>query len=67
MCSAVVEQIYRTAFGEDYPAGAHPSAFYSATTSSKTRALPSRRTANHRAGGASSRHSPKASSLPKQK
>ena len=32
MRSAVVEQIYRTAFGEDYPAGAHPSAFYSATT-----------------------------------
>ena len=30
--SAVVEQIYRTAFGEDYPADAHPSAFYSATT-----------------------------------
>ena len=32
MRSAVVEQIYRSAFGEDYPAGAHPSAFYSATT-----------------------------------
>ena len=32
MRSAVVEQIYRTAFGADYPAGAHPSAFYSATT-----------------------------------
>ena len=32
MRSAVVEQIYRTAFGQDYPAGAHPSAFYSATT-----------------------------------
>ena len=32
MRSAVVEQIYRSAFGADYPAGAHPSAFYSATT-----------------------------------
>jgi len=32
MRSAVVEQIYQAAFGEDYPAGAHPSAFYSATT-----------------------------------
>jgi len=32
MRSAVVEQIYRSAFGEDYPADAHPSAFYSATT-----------------------------------
>ena len=32
MRSAVVEQICRSAFGEDYPAGAHPSAFYSATT-----------------------------------
>lgn len=30
--SAVVEQIYQAAFGADYPAGAHPSAFYSATT-----------------------------------
>ena len=30
--SAVVEQIYRSAFGEDYAAGAQPSAFYSATT-----------------------------------
>jgi len=30
--SAVVEQIYRTAFGADYPAAAQPSAFYSATT-----------------------------------
>ena len=32
MRSAVVEQIYQAAFGADYPAGAHPSAFYSATT-----------------------------------
>ena len=32
MRSAVVDQIYRTAFGQDYPAGAQPSAFYSATT-----------------------------------
>ena len=32
MRSAVVEQIYRTAFGADYPAAADPSAFYSATT-----------------------------------
>ena len=32
MRSAVVEQIYRSAFGEDYAAGAQPSAFYSATT-----------------------------------
>lgn len=32
MRSAVVEQIYRSAFGADYPAAAHPSAFYSATT-----------------------------------
>ena len=30
--SAVVEQIYRSAFGADYPADAQPSAFYSATT-----------------------------------
>ena len=30
--STVVEQIYRSAFGADYPAGAHPSAFYSAAT-----------------------------------
>ena len=28
----MVEQIYRSAFGADYPAGAQPSAFYSATT-----------------------------------
>ncbi len=32
MRSTVVEQIYRTAFGEDYPAAAQPNAFYSATT-----------------------------------
>jgi hypothetical protein len=32
MRGAVVEQIYRSAFGADYPAAAHPSAFYSATT-----------------------------------
>ena len=32
MRSAVVEQIYRTAFGADYPAAAQPNAFYSATT-----------------------------------
>ena len=32
MRSAVVEQIYRSAFGEDYAAGAQQSAFYSATT-----------------------------------
>ena len=32
MRSGVVEQIYRSAFGEEYPADAHPSAFYSATT-----------------------------------
>ena len=32
MRSAVVEAIYRSAFGEDYPATAQPSAFYSATT-----------------------------------
>ena len=32
MRSAVVEQIYHAAFGADYPADAHPSAFYSATT-----------------------------------
>jgi SAM-dependent methyltransferase len=32
MRSAVVEQIYRSAFGADYPADAQPSAFYSATT-----------------------------------
>lgn len=31
MRNATVEQIYRTAFGADYPDGAHPSAFYSAT------------------------------------
>jgi SAM-dependent methyltransferase len=30
--SAMVEQIYRSAFGADYPAGAQPSTFYSATT-----------------------------------
>jgi ubiquinone/menaquinone biosynthesis C-methylase UbiE len=30
--SAAVEAIYRSAFGEDYPAAAQPSAFYSATT-----------------------------------
>jgi hypothetical protein len=38
MRSAVVEQIYRSAFGEDYPAGAHPSAFYSAAHSRHTTA-----------------------------
>jgi cyclopropane fatty-acyl-phospholipid synthase-like methyltransferase len=32
MRSAAVEAIYRSAFGEDYPAPARPSAFYSATT-----------------------------------
>ena len=32
MRSAAVEAIYRAAFGEDYPAPARPSAFYSATT-----------------------------------
>ena len=32
MRSAAVEQIYQAAFGQDYPASAHPSAFYSATT-----------------------------------
>jgi SAM-dependent methyltransferase len=32
MRSAAVEAIYRDAFGEDYPAAAQPSAFYSATT-----------------------------------
>jgi hypothetical protein len=31
MRSAAVEAIYRAAFGEDYPAPARPSAFYSAT------------------------------------
>jgi len=30
--SVRVEQIYQAAFGQDYPAAAHPSAFYSATT-----------------------------------
>lgn len=30
--STAVEAIYRNAFGEDYPAPAQPSAFYSATT-----------------------------------
>ncbi|MBV9095101.1 MAG: methyltransferase domain-containing protein [Streptosporangiaceae bacterium] len=32
MRNAVVEQIYQTAFGQDYPADAQPNAFYSATT-----------------------------------
>jgi SAM-dependent methyltransferase len=32
MRSAAVERIYRSAFGEDYPAPAQPNAFYSATT-----------------------------------
>ena len=32
MRSAAVEAIYRDAFGEDYPAAAQPSAFYSAAT-----------------------------------
>jgi len=32
MRSAAVEAIYRSAFGEDYPAPARPSAFYSAAT-----------------------------------
>ncbi len=32
MRSAVVERIYRAAFGDDYPAAAQPSAFYSRTT-----------------------------------
>jgi hypothetical protein len=30
--NAAVEAIYRSAFGEDYPAPAQPSAFYSAST-----------------------------------
>jgi SAM-dependent methyltransferase len=32
MRSAAVERIYRSAFGQDYPAGAQPNAFYSRTT-----------------------------------
>src|SRR5690348_3787750 len=32
MRSAAVETIYRSAFGQDYPAAAQPNAFYSATT-----------------------------------
>jgi SAM-dependent methyltransferase len=32
MRSAAVERIYRSAFGDDYPAGAQPNAFYSRTT-----------------------------------
>ena len=30
--SATLERLYRTAYGDDYPAEAHPNAFFSRTT-----------------------------------